>query len=33
VHTYVNQLGASVGTYLYRRRMYETMVFGETART
>lgn len=31
VHAYVNELGASVGTYLYGRRMYETMVYWETA--
>jgi hypothetical protein len=31
VHSYVNQLGASVGTYLYGRRMYETTVFWGTA--
>jgi dihydrofolate reductase len=31
VHAYVNELGASVGTFLYGRRMYETMVFWETA--
>ena len=33
VHSYVNELGSSTGTYLYGRRMYETMVFGETAHT
>src|SRR5215472_258649 len=27
VHSYVNQLTSSVGTYLYGRRMYETMVY------
>jgi len=31
VHSYVNELASSVGTYLYRRRMYETMVYWETA--
>jgi dihydrofolate reductase len=31
VHTYINELGASVGLYLYGRRMYETMVYWETA--
>jgi dihydrofolate reductase len=33
VHTYINELAASVGTYLYGRRMYETMVYWETALT
>jgi dihydrofolate reductase len=33
VHTYINELGSSVGTYLYGRRMYETMVYWETADT
>jgi dihydrofolate reductase len=33
VHTYVNELASSLGTYLYGRRMYETMVFWETADT
>ncbi len=33
VHTYVNELASSVGTYLYGRRMYETMVNWETAHT
>jgi dihydrofolate reductase len=33
VHAFVNQLERSVGTYLYGRRMYETMVFWETAST
>jgi dihydrofolate reductase len=27
VHSYVNELASSLGTYLYGRRMYETMVF------
>ncbi len=31
VHAFVNDLERSVGTYLYGRRMYETMVFWETA--
>ncbi len=31
VHSYINQLASSVGTYLYGRRMYETMVNLETA--
>jgi len=31
VHSYINQLESSVGTYLYGRRMYETMIYGETA--
>jgi dihydrofolate reductase len=31
VHAYANAIGASVGTYLYGRRMYETMLFWETA--
>ena len=29
VHAFVNDLERSVGTYLYGRRMYETMVFWE----
>ncbi len=33
VHAYVNQLAAPVGVYLYGRRMYETMVYWETAPT
>jgi dihydrofolate reductase len=33
VHTFINDLYRSVGTYLYGRRMYETMVFWETAHT
>ena len=33
VHACVNELASSVGTYLYGRRMYETMVFWETAHT
>ena len=31
LHAYVNDLTRSVGTYLYGRRMYETMVYWETA--
>jgi dihydrofolate reductase len=31
VHDFVNDLERSVGTYLYGRRMYETMVYWETA--
>ena len=31
VHAFVNELERSIGTYLYGRRMYETMVFWETA--
>jgi dihydrofolate reductase len=30
VHAFVNHLERPVGTYLYGRRMYETMVFWET---
>ena len=33
VHTFVNHLERSVGTYLYGRRMYETMLYWETAQT
>ena len=33
VHAFVNHLERSVGTYLYGRRMYETMVYWETAHT
>ena len=33
VHAFVNELERPVGTYLYGRRMYETMVFWETAAT
>src|SRR3954447_6358435 len=33
VHRFVNELERPVGTYLYGRRMYETMVFWETAHT
>jgi dihydrofolate reductase len=31
VHAFVNDFERSVGTHLYGRRMYETMVFWETA--
>ncbi|WP_040600886.1 dihydrofolate reductase family protein [Patulibacter medicamentivorans] len=31
LHAYVNDLERPIGTYLYGRRMYETMVFWETA--
>jgi len=31
VHSYINELDSSVGTFLYGRRMYETMVYWETA--
>jgi dihydrofolate reductase len=31
VHAFVNDLEREIGTYLYGRRMYETMVFWETA--
>jgi dihydrofolate reductase len=31
VHAFVNDLERPVGTYLYGRRMYETMVYWETA--
>jgi dihydrofolate reductase len=33
VHAFVNDLERSIGTYLYGRRMYETMVYWETAPT
>ena len=33
VHSFANDLERSVGTHLYGRRMYETMVFWETAHT
>jgi dihydrofolate reductase len=33
VHAFVNDLERGVGTYLYGRRMYETMMFWETAST
>jgi hypothetical protein len=31
VHSFVNDLERPVGTYLYGRRIYETMVYWETA--
>lgn len=31
VHAFVNELERPIGTYLYGRRLYETMVFWETA--
>jgi len=31
VHAYINELERPIGTYLYGRRMYETMVFWEDA--
>jgi dihydrofolate reductase len=33
VHAFVNELERPVGVYLYGRRMYETMVYWETADT
>jgi dihydrofolate reductase len=33
VHTFINDLVRPVGTHLYGRRMYETMVYWETAHT
>jgi dihydrofolate reductase len=33
MHAFVNDLERPLGTYLYGRRMYETMVFWETAST
>jgi dihydrofolate reductase len=33
LHAFVNDLERPIGTYLYGRRMYETMVFWETAST
>ena len=33
VHVFVNELERPVGTYLYGRRMYETMRYWETAHT
>ena len=33
VHQFVNDLEREAGTYLYGRRMYETMVYWETAHT
>jgi dihydrofolate reductase len=33
VHRFVNELTRPVGTYLYGRRMYEMMLYWETAHT
>ena len=33
VFSFVNDIERSIGTYLYGRRMYETMVYWETAQT
>jgi dihydrofolate reductase len=33
VHTFANDLARPIGTHLYGRRMYETMVYWETAHT
>jgi dihydrofolate reductase len=33
VHRFVNDLERPIGTYLYGRRMYETMLYWETAHT
>ncbi len=33
VHTFINDLERPVGTHLYGRRMYETMVYWETVHT
>lgn len=33
VHTFINDLARPVGAYLYGRRMYEEMVYWETAHT
>jgi dihydrofolate reductase len=33
VHSFVNDLERAIGTYLYGRRMYETMAYWETAHT
>ena len=33
MHAFVNELESPVGTYLYGRRMYDTMVFWETVDT
>jgi dihydrofolate reductase len=33
VHTFINDIERPVGTYLYGRRMYEVMVYWETAHT
>ncbi len=33
VHAFVNDLERPIGIYLYGRRMYETMLYWETAQT
>lgn len=33
LHTFITDVSTPVGTYLYGRRMYETMVYWETAHT
>lgn len=33
VHTFVNDIARTIGTYLFGSRMYETMVYWETAHT
>jgi dihydrofolate reductase len=33
VHAFINDLERSIGTYLYGRRMYEVMLYWETANT
>jgi hypothetical protein len=33
VHSYVNELASSLGTYLYGRKMYDTMGYWEIAHT
>jgi dihydrofolate reductase len=33
VHSYINAIASSLGAYLYGRRMFETMVYWETAHT
>ncbi len=33
LHSFVNDQERSIGTYLYGRRMYETMIYWETAHT
>ena len=33
VHTFINDLERPIGTYLYGRRMYEVMLYWETAHT
>lgn len=33
LHAYINELASPVGTYLFGRRMYETMLYWETAHT